>query len=131
MLNLIFRESICLSQSPRWVLSKQPTYPSNDAFLGCLTKTFKGFYNPTNPNDVDILKTRPSRAFEELGTITAVRFQVSDTAVMHNEIRGKSAALGANAAILTEEGISEGSKKWATGVAIRYKDWNFVTRLTN
>jgi hypothetical protein len=96
------------------------------ALVGCaavdVTKTSKGFYNPTNPNDVDILKTRPARAYEELGTITAVKFAVSDTAVMHNEIRGKSAALGANAAILTEEGISEGSKKWATGVAIRYKD---------
>jgi len=94
--------------------------------VGCaavdVTKTSKGFYNATNPNDVDILKTRPVRAFEELGTITAVRFAPSDSAVMHNEIRGKAAALGANAAILTEEGIGSDRNKWATGVVIRYKD---------
>ena len=95
------------------------------SLIGCasvdVTKTSKGFYNPTNPNEVEILKTRPTRSFEELGTITAVEFDVKETAVMHNEIRNKTAALGANAAILTEEGISPGPKKWATGVAIRYK----------
>lgn len=96
------------------------------ALVGCasidVTKTSRGFYNPTNPNDVDILKTRPVRAFEELGTITAVGFSPSSSAVMHNEIRGKAAALGANAAILTEEGIDRNRDKWATGVVIRYKD---------
>jgi hypothetical protein len=89
-----------------------------------ITKTSKGFFDPTNPNDVDILKTRPDKPFVELGTVTATRFDPSESAVMHNAIRSKAAALGANAVILTEEGIIPGGfsgKRWATGVAIRYK----------
>jgi len=42
---------------------------------------------------------------------------------MHNAIRAKSAALGANAVILTDEGLNPGPfgtyLRWATGVAIR------------
>jgi hypothetical protein len=89
-----------------------------------ITKTNKGFFDPTNPNDVDILKTRPDKPFVELGTVTATNFAPSDSAVMHNAIRSKAAALGASAVILTEEGIIPagfGPKRWATGVAIRYK----------
>jgi hypothetical protein len=96
---------------------------------GCVvvdvTKTSKGFYDKTNANEIEILKTRPERSYEELGTVTASGFAPTDTAKMHNAIRTKSAALGANAVILTEEGIIPdgwgGGKKWATGVAIRYK----------
>jgi hypothetical protein len=43
---------------------------------------------------------------------------------MHSAIRDKSAALGATAVILTEEGIVRGGwgmERWATGVAIRCK----------
>jgi hypothetical protein len=89
-----------------------------------VTKTTKGFYDPTNPNDVEILKTRPDKPFVELGTVTATHFAPSESAVMHNAIREKSAALGATAVILTEEGIIPGGfggRRWATGVAIRYK----------
>jgi len=89
-----------------------------------VTKTTKGFYDPTNPNDVEILKTRPDKPYVELGTVTATNFAPSDTAVMHNAIRAKSAALGATAVILTEEGILPGGfggRRWAMGVAIRYK----------
>ena len=47
--------------------------------VGCasvdITKTAKGFYDPTDPNDVEILKTRPNKPYEELGTITAVNFK--------------------------------------------------------
>ena len=89
-----------------------------------VTKTAKGFYDQTNPNDVEILKTRPDKPFVELGTVTATRFAASESALMHNAIRAKSAALGANAVILTEEGIIPGGfsgRRWATGVAIRYK----------
>jgi hypothetical protein len=89
-----------------------------------ITKTTKGFYDPTNPNDVEILKTRPDKPFTELGTVTATHFSPSDSAVMHNAIRAKAAPLGANAVILTEEGIIPGGfggRRWATGVAIRYK----------
>jgi hypothetical protein len=89
-----------------------------------VTKTAKGFYDPTNANDVDILKTRPPKEFVELGTVTATGFAASESAVMHNAIRAKAAALGATAVILTEEGIIPGGwggRRWATGVAIRYK----------
>ena len=77
--------------------------------MGCatvdVTKTAKGFYNPTDPNDVEILLTRPEKSYVELGTVTATGFRVSETAKMHNAIRAKVAPLGANAAILTSEGI--------------------------
>jgi hypothetical protein len=98
------------------------------AFVGCasvdITKTAKGFYEPTDPNEIEILKTRPEKPYVELGTVTAIGFNPEESALMHNAIRSKSAALGANAVILTEEGIINGSwslERWATGVAIRYK----------
>jgi hypothetical protein len=43
---------------------------------------------------------------------------------MNNAVRAKAAALGADAVILTEEGILQytwSPKRWATGVAIHYK----------
>ena len=89
-----------------------------------VTKTAKGFYNHTNPSEVEILKTRPDKPFIELGTVTATRFAPDETAKMHNAIRAKSSSLGATAVILTEEGIVRGGwglQRWATGVAIRYK----------
>jgi len=85
-----------------------------------VTKTAKGFYDPTNPNDVEILRTRPEKQYIELGSVTATGFSASDSAKMHNAIRDKSAALGATAVIVTNEGI-QGRARWATGVAIRYK----------
>ena len=95
------------------------------SLVGCavvdVTKTAKGTYDKSDPNEVQILKTRPERSYEELGTVTASQFNPLDTAKMHNAIRAKSAALGANAVILTEEGILPNGKKWATGVAVRYK----------
>jgi len=86
-----------------------------------VTKTAKGFHNPTNPNEVQILKTVPARPFMELGTVTVQGFRVTDTAKMHNSIRTKSAALGSDAVILTEEGILPNSTKWATGVAVKFQ----------
>jgi predicted alpha/beta hydrolase family esterase len=90
-----------------------------------VTKTSKGFYEPTDANNVEILKTVPKRPYEELGTVTVTGFSASDTAKMHNAVRAKSAALGATAVILTEEGIINdgwGMKRWATGVAIAFKE---------
>ncbi len=87
-----------------------------------VTKTAKGFYNPTDPNEVEILKTRPDKPYVELGTVTATRFAPSESAKMHNAIRDKSAALGATAVILTEEGIVRGGwsmERWATGRSLR------------
>jgi hypothetical protein len=86
-----------------------------------VTKTAKGFHNPTNPNEVEILKTVPARPFIELGTVTVQGFRITDSAKMHNSIRTKSAALGSDAVILTEEGILPGPSKWATGVAIKFQ----------
>lgn len=89
-----------------------------------VTKTAKGFYDKTDPNELEILKTRPEKTYVELATVTVTGFEPSESAKMHNAIRSKAAALGANAVILTEEGIIPGGfsgKKWATGVAIRYK----------
>lgn len=95
------------------------------ALVGCatvdVTKTAKGAYNPTNPNDVEILLTRPEKSYVELGTITVTNFPPADTAEMHNAIRAKIAPLGADAAILTSQGIGPNSRMWAMGVAIRYK----------
>jgi len=91
-----------------------------------ITKTAKGFYNPTDPNQVDILKTIPQRKYAELGIVTASGFLPSETAVMHNAIRTKAAALGSNAVILTEEGFAPTTsggtpQKWANGVALKYQ----------
>lgn len=89
-----------------------------------VTKTAKGFYQPTNPNNIEILKTKPNKDFDELGTVTVSGFDSNESAKMHNAIRAKTATLGANAVILTEEGLYRegvGFKRWATGVAIFYK----------
>jgi PBP1b-binding outer membrane lipoprotein LpoB len=86
-----------------------------------VTKTAKGFHAPTNPNDVEILMTKPDRSYEELGTITAVKFKPSDTAKMHNAIRAKAAPLGANAVILTGVGITQNNRQYGIGVAIAWK----------
>ena len=86
-----------------------------------VTKTAKGFYDKTDPNEVEILKTRPDRAYIELATVTATGFKPIETAKMHNAIRSKSAVFGANAVILTEEGVLPNGKKWSTGVALRWK----------
>jgi hypothetical protein len=89
-----------------------------------VTKTAAGFHAPTNPNTVQILKTLPDRKYIELGTITVTGFAPNATAKMHNAVRTKSAALGADAAILTEEGVLNSGwamEKWATGVAIKFQ----------
>ena len=90
-----------------------------------VTKTAKGYYDNTDPNEVEILKTRPEKSYTELGTVTVTGFAANDTAKMHNAIRAKSANLGATAVILTDEGMVKGGwgglRRWATGVAIRYE----------
>lgn len=98
-------------------------------YLGCvptkvdIVKTGKGIYNPTNPNNVEILKYAPSRPFEEVATVSAFDFDNRDIAKMHNSIRAKTAPLGADAVILSSEGfMDEDDKIWAKGVALHYKD---------
>jgi hypothetical protein len=97
-------------------------------FAGCanvdVTKTAAGHFNPTNPNTVEILKTKPDRKYVELGTVTVTGFDSKDVAKMHNGIRAKAAPLGANGVIITDEGLIPrgfGSyHRWCTGVAIRF-----------
>ena len=97
--------------------------------VGCanvdITKTGSGYYEPTDANKIEILKTKPEKTYVELGTLTVTGFDSSAVAKMHNAIRQKAAPLGADAVIITEEGmVPEGFgtySRWATGVAIKYK----------
>lgn len=92
-----------------------------------ITKTSKGYFPPTNPNDIEILATKPDRPFTELGAISTTGWAPSDTAKLHNALRSKAAPLGANAVIIVSSGMtptgSFGSMQmWSNGVAIRYRD---------
>ena len=90
-----------------------------------VTKTGSGFYEPTNPNDVRILKTIPDRKYVELGPVIASNFYSSAFADMYNEIKTKAAVLGADAVILTDEGFIKKEhtypQYWATGVAVKFE----------
>src|SRR5688572_5196883 len=98
------------------------------SFFGCanvdVTKTGKGYYPPTNPNEVEILMTVPTRPYEELASVTTSGHDMRAEAKLHNAIRAKAAPLGANAVILKDQGIIPtgmgGGQRWAMGVAIRY-----------
>ena len=88
-------------------------------------KTGSGFYEPTNPNDVRILKTIPDRKYVEVGAVIVTDWYPSDTVNMHNEIKTKAAVLGADAVILTDEGFIKKEhtypQYWATGVAVKFE----------
>ncbi|MBA2271217.1 MAG: hypothetical protein H0W20_11575 [Chthoniobacterales bacterium] len=89
-----------------------------------VTKTAKGYHAPTNPNNVEILMTVPTRPFIELGTVTVTNVPVRNEAKMHNAIRAKAAPLGANAVVIQSQGIIPalgGGTRWATGAALRYQ----------
>jgi hypothetical protein len=88
-----------------------------------VTKTAKGYFDPTNPDEIEILVTIPrERPYIELATVTTRNWSTSDTAKMHNSLRAKCAPLGANAVILGSSGIDYNGYFWASGVAIRYSD---------
>ena len=97
--------------------------------VGCasgieVTKTAQGTFTPTNPDAVEILLTRPEKPYEELGTVTVKDYNTSYRAEMYNAIRVRVAPLGADAVILTNQGvrpIGGAWLMWAYGVAIRYK----------
>jgi hypothetical protein len=97
--------------------------------LGCaavdITKTGAGYFTPTDPNQVEILMTVPTKPYVELGTVTVHGFDAKDEAKMHNAIRAKAAPLGANSVIIQNQGmIPKGFgtfERWVTGVAIRNK----------
>lgn len=87
-------------------------------------QTAKGSFASTNPNEIEILKTRPEKTFIELGSVDASNFGITEVAKMHNALRGKAATLGANAVIITSENVYDngwGPVKAASGVAIKYK----------
>jgi len=86
-----------------------------------VTKTAKGYYAPTDPDQIEILMTIPDRDFIELASVTTQHWKTKATAKMHNSLRAKCAPLGADAVILGSSGI-DGKYFWASGVAIRYKD---------
>ena len=87
-----------------------------------VTKTAKGYFAPTDPNEVEILIIKPDNSFTELATVTSVNWAPVNMAKMHNSLRTKCAPLGANAVILISSGIDASGQYWASGVAIRYKD---------
>lgn len=87
-----------------------------------LTKTAKGFYSPTRPDDVEIRMTVPNRAYVELATVSTTDWKPKQTAKMHNAIRAKAAEIGAHAVVMTQSGILDNSTLWSTGFALRYTD---------
>ena len=52
-----------------------------------------------------------AKAYEELDTVTVTSFDTDETAKLHNAICAKFAAIGANAAIITDEGNSQGATR--------------------
>jgi len=86
-----------------------------------VTKTAKGYFPPTDPDEVEILVTIPDREFIELATVTTQNWSTRATAKMHNSLRAKCAPLGANAVVLGSSGIDYNGYFWASGVAIRFK----------
>lgn len=86
-----------------------------------VTKTAKGFYPETDPNEVEILMTVPDRKYIELGTVTTRGWSPSATAKMHNALRAKTSPLGAEAVILTDTGIDANGYLWGNGVAVKFK----------
>jgi len=98
------------------------------ATTGCatvdVTKTAKGFFEPTRPDDVEILMSRPARSYIELATVSTTNWDPSETAKMHNAIRAKTAPLGAHAVVITDSGVivvRNSAKLWCTGFALRYE----------
>ena len=88
-----------------------------------VTKTAKGYFEPTTPDEIEILGTVPQqRTYTEIATVTTHHWKTRDTAKMHNSLRAKCAPWGANAVILGSSGIDNEGYFWASGVAIRYQD---------
>lgn len=97
--------------------------------IGCapnvdVTKTSKGFNTQTDPNNVDVLMTKPDKKFTELGAVSTAGWDPSDTAKMHNALRAKAAPLGADAVIIISSGLVPGGfgsmKMWVNAVAIKF-----------
>jgi hypothetical protein len=87
-----------------------------------VTKTAKGYFPPTDADEVEILMTLPSRSYTEIAVVTTQKWSTKKTAKMHNSLRAKCAPLGADAVILGSSGIDSRGYFWASGVAIHYKE---------
>jgi len=87
-----------------------------------ITKTVKGHFAATNPNEVEILMITPERKFTELAMVITTRWQPGNLPKMFNSLRAKCAPLGADAVILISSGVDGGGYCWMSGVAISYKD---------
>jgi hypothetical protein len=86
-----------------------------------VTKTGKGYAEPTKADDIQILMTKPDRAFEELATVSTNRWSPGEDAKLHNALRAKCAPLGADAVVIMSSGIDYNGYAWTNGVAIRFK----------
>ena len=95
------------------------------SLAGCaevyMTKTAKGFFPQTRPDDIEILMMKPDRPYIELASIATNNWKPGQIAKMHNALRAKAAPLGADAVVCFNSGII-GKYLWATGAAIRYTD---------
>jgi len=95
------------------------------SLCGCavvdVTKTAKGFYPPTKPDDVEILMTAPGRKYVELATISTNNWSPNATAKMHNALRAKAAPIGADAVILLNSGVNPEGYLWSTGIAVKFQ----------
>lgn len=88
-------------------------------------KTGKGFHSPTQAGVVDILTAFPQEKYEELGVVSASNFEVGDVGKMHNALRDKASTLGADAVVITNQGILPGQgllkpTRWSEGTAIKW-----------
>lgn len=86
-----------------------------------VTKTGKGYFDPTKADDIEILMTRPDKPYEEVATVSTDRWGAGEDAKMHNALRAKCAPLGADAVVITASGRDYQGYAWTTGVAIRFK----------
>ena len=105
-----------------------PVIATFASVIGCssvnVTKTAQGSYSPTNPSNVQILKTVPQGKYVEVGSVAVNGFKITDTARMNDTLRAKAALIGADAVVLNNEGITPEAgqmKLWGTGFALKYQ----------
>jgi hypothetical protein len=113
-----------ITSNPMWPLAILSVLLLSGCATVDVTKTAKGFYPATRPDDVDILVTVPDREYVELATVSTANWSPSDTAKMHNALRAKTAPLGTNAVVMNASGIvyvNNSPRLWSTGVALRYE----------
>ena len=90
------------------------------------TKTAKGFTAPTDPNNIEVLRTKPERHYLELGTLTTSDWALGDTAKMYNALRSRGAEMGADAVLIISSGQNVDpfwgtTFMWCSAVAIQYQ----------